>query len=312
MICFVLLPLRLLASRGVRAAILKAAPIVGRTIWNVLTSPQTIGIIGGALKGLLRFGGFLIKRIGLLNTLSLSLTFTIFWRDIISAINFLWNFNWNQTDATLDAAIKGAQKALAAKVGGAVGNALGYLVCGAIPGTVVLTFNEPLALHLFEELEEEAIDEITANMSLVLTSATQLLARSAFTYIFKNIRTIVRESDAAVFNRLYDAGITNKAELKKILEKRNRPWSFAIAFQEILEKKIPDEVLREAVEEMFEEFSEACIDAGYIIAGRLDSYVASARAAAGAIIGPEQTIEILFNRPVTATSPSPTPPTTTP
>lgn len=294
--------LRVLVSRQVRAGLLSAAGMTIRTVWGALRAPVTGGFIRGLWTGTRRFGGFLIKRIGALNLLGAALTFSALWGDIVSTYQFLWNFNWRSKDETLDAALKASARALATTLGATVGSALGYLVCGAVPGMTIATINEPLALYIFEELEEEAVDDIVGNIATLINQSAALIARGAFTFIFKNIRSLYYESSVTFRARLYSSGVIDRDKLDKAVAEREKPWSFALATEEFLEKSIPNEFLRDIVEETLEEFGESCIESGYIIAGKLDSFLAEARVTAGSVLGPERTVEILFNR-----TPTPTP-----
>ena len=290
------LVLRALASRSVRGAILRSAGLTVRTIWKVVKSPVTWGGLARIWGSFRRFGGFLIKRVGLINLAGAALTFTALWGDIVSLVQFIWNFNWNAKDEELDAAVKASAVALAGRFGGLVGQSLGYLVCGAVPNSLIFAFNEPLALYVLEELTDEAIDELAATISALINQTGAFVTRAAFTWIYKNIRSLVRESTPKFKQRLISAGVKNEEELQKAVTEREKPWSFALATEEFLEKTIPNDILRNGVEELLEEFAESCIEAGYVIAGRMDSFLAEARVASGGVLGPDRTVEILFNR----------------
>lgn len=286
----------ILSSLGSRAA--RAASVAGgvrRFAVGALSSRVTGDVVSKLWNGFTRFGGFLVGRIISNLSQGLVFSFTALWGFVVSARQFLWNFNWNASDEELDASIKSAFNALGSSLGGTLGNALGWLACGALPGAVVMTFNEPLALHILKEVGEEALDEIAGNLSNLIRQTANSAVRAGFTYIYKNVRSLYRESSDTFRTRLYASGITNKETLDKAVADRNKPWSFASATEEAIES-IPNEFLRNLVEEMAEEFSDSCIEAGYVVAGGIDSYLASARQAYGGILGVDRTVEILLNR----------------
>lgn len=282
-----------LNSRAARTA--SVAGGVRRFAVGALSSQVTGNQISKLWNGFTRFGGFLVGRIISNLSQGLAFSFTALWGFIISTTQFIWNFNWNATDEELDASIKSAFNALGSSLGGALGNALGWLACGALPGAVVMTFNEPLALHVLKEVGEEALDEIAGNLSNLIRQTANSVVRAGFTYIYKNVRSLYRESSMEFRNKLFDSGVTNQETLNKAVADREKPWSFAKATEDAIES-IPNEFLKNFTEELFEEFGDACIEAGYVVAGGIDSYLASARQAYGGILGVDRTVEILLNR----------------
>lgn len=211
---------------------------------------------------------------------------------VISAKQFLWNFNWNSTDTELDNNIKTAFNALGSTLGTTLGNTLGYIVCGALPTTAIATFNEPLALHILQELNEEGAEEIASNMAILIQQTGRLLSQVAFTWFYKNSRNLFNEMTQAARNKL---GIANAGIAEAAAKANKEPWSFASAVEEKVES-IDNKFLQNLIEEGIEEFDDACIEAGYIVAQGIDSYLAAAKAAHEGTWGPDETVRILLNR----------------
>lgn len=261
----------------------------------ILTTPITPAAIGAVFAG---FGA--IAR-GFLTTFILTTVINFFtfsyvkiWQLLTSAVQFIWNFNWNATDKALTDNIKSSFNALGSTLGSTIGNGLGYLVCGALPTGLVMTFNEPLALHIFEDLGEEAIEEVSGNLTTLITQTGALIVKTATTYLYSNIRGLFIDSSDEFKTKLKAQGL-NQAAITSSLEQRDKPWSFASKTEEKIES-IPNEFLKNFTEELFEEFSETCIEAGYLVAQGIDSYIASARTAYTGTLGDEEIIEILLGR----------------
>lgn len=257
-------------------------------------------IIERLWNGFTRFGGSLVSKVISALTTVISFSFTLLWSLTVSAVTFIWNFNWNTTDAELDASVQAGITAVAGTLGGTLGNALGFLACGAVPGALIFAFNEPLGLHVLEEVGEEALDELAGNVANLVRQVGNLALRATLGYLYKNIRKLWRQPDSAVRARLIADGVTSSEKIDKALAERNKPWSFASAFESAVDS-IPNEALRNFTEEFFEELGDSCVEAGYVVANSVDTYLAAQQLAARNILGEEKTVEILLNRNGVAT-----------
>lgn len=119
--------------------------------------------------------------------------------------------------------------------------------------------------------------------------------KKAFIGIYKNYRSILRPAALGVASLLVRTGYFSQASIDKANKKRNEPWSFVTAHDETIES-IKDPIEQAEAEEFWEELGDACIEAGYVIAGSLDSYFAQQKLANDATFGSEKTVEILLNR----------------
>lgn len=249
---------------------------------------------GGFWGGLKQFGGFLLSGVKwVASWVGFGLTTLLDW--IVTTVQFVWNFNWNASDKELDQSVASAFNALGGSLGGTIGNSLGYLACGALPAAVVFYFNEPMGIHILKNVGEEALDELCGNVANLVRQAGNLLIRAVVVSTYKNLRSVLRKPDSVVRRELVNQGKLNPDQIDKAIAARNKPWSFAIAFDDFIDG-IPNEFLRNFTEELFEEFAEACIEAGYVVANSAESFIASQRMANDGFFGNDRTIEITLNR----------------
>jgi hypothetical protein len=245
------------------------------------------GILGYLWNGLTGFIGSLFT--GVFQTLvsGIQWSFTALWSGLIAAKQFIWNFNWNVTDAELDKTMSTAFDNLGNALGGFLGSAAGYLVCGALPGATIMVFNEALGLHILEKVGEEALDELTSSMATLIRSTFTSIANASVAFLYKNIRSLWRESDSAFKERLKKKGLKGD-DLDKALAERNKPFTFAKGLETNV-NNINNEFLKNFAEEFIEEFDESCVEAGYVVANSLDVFHTQQ-----AGIAQEQTFEIEF------------------
>jgi hypothetical protein len=188
-----------------------------------------------------------------------------------SAVQFLIHFNWNSTDQQLDDEIKQLEIAVASARGALRGTVAGYLVCGVVPAATLAVFNEPLALYALERLGEEAADEIVGNMSALLQATSRKNAKQTFNNIYKNFRGVLRPAALGFANILKGLGILDQASIDKANQQRDQPWSFNSALEDTIDN-VKDPLQHAELEEFWDEFGDACIEAGYIVANSIDAY----------------------------------------
>lgn len=253
-----------------------------------------VGTIFNFLGGGLKFAGWLVA--GALGFLSFS--FSSLFGLFVSAITFIDNFDWNASDAQLDMGLETAWSQFGGILGGAVGNTLGWLLCGLGTASGIFLFNEPLGLYLLKEVGEEAFDEILASMRNVLYYSFRLATRAFFVGAYKNLRKLAKKI-------LLDPDSDISAMLKGILGLSDdaikswgsgkQPWILSQKRENAIES-IKSPFWENFVEEGLEEFSDACIESGYVIAGGLDSWFAAQKLTQNTLLGQERAIEITPNR----------------
>lgn len=291
-----------LKSRAVRQAIVGNAVGSMRELALSATydkSDSNTNIITSVYNGLERFGKSLMQTTlgALRGVFSFSITNVVNW--CVRSYFFVMNFNWNSTDAQLDQQIRQAEIGLAAARGGLAGKSLGFAICGLIPTVTIATFNEPMALYILKELGEEAAEEIAQSLAALINLQMQQWARMTFINLFKNYRSILRPAALGVAQILVNAGILSQDSVNKANQKKNEPWTFAGAMDDTIES-IKDPIEQAYAEEFWEEFQESCIEAGYIVAGQADAFIAQQRMTAqtinSMINGSEKIIEIDLDR----------------
>lgn len=214
-----------------------------------------------------RLVGFLVAQAGSLFSFSLS----ALWGLFTSTAQFIWNFDWNMSDQSIDQQINQRWAALGGLLGGTLGNSVGYLGCGVLPGATVFAFNEPLAAYVLENVGEEMSEEFLANLSNLMRYTFMSGVQSLILWHFKNIRKFIK-SNPALVNRIF--GAKAEAAVKAWGQPNSQPWSFALAVDNAVES-IPNAFVRDFVEEFLEEAWDGCVEAGYIVAGSIESFMAA-------------------------------------
>lgn len=273
-----------LPSRAIRNA------IGTRTFTPSLSQSQGSGnaiqwIVGGAF----RLGKFLLST--LFNFASFTLS--SLWGLIVQSVNFVWNFNWNISDQDLDKQARATWDSLGGLLGGLAGNAFGWFACGILPGVSIFTFNKAMGLYVLKEVGEEALEELAANVAAVTRTIFRNLAQNAFSWGFKNFRRWMKDRNnpftKAIFGPRYE-------QVMKEWGRQGGPsWSFASALEDRIEK-IPNKFVQQFVEEFLEESWDACVEAGFVVANSVESYLAMQKQSTGSILGPERIIEVIPDR----------------
>jgi hypothetical protein len=258
---------------------------------------ENIGFWGNFLGGSIKFGGWLIGRIAS----GLIFSFTALWGAIVQTTTFIYNFNWNASDAQLDSHLQAMKNILAGQLGGTIGNAIGYLACGIAPAAVILTFNEPLGLYLLSQVTEEALEEFISNLSVLIRQSIIIGAQYLLVNVFKGTRRAIKDyfkdpnsAQSRLFSNVFGSGFNDAV---KTWGDGKKPWSFRQSVEDAIES-IKNPTLENFVEELYEEALDACVEAGYVIAGGLDTWVAEQRLQKNTILGQQRIIEIQPDRSI--------------
>lgn len=210
---------------------------------------------------------------------------------IFATKDFIYNFNFNPSDAQLDADISRGATALIGSLGSLLGKATGYLVCGALPGTVVLAFNEAMGVHVLQELGEEALEEFTGDIASLIRLTIQQLGNATFAFLHKNVRRLWRGELDSEFRKRLEKGGLNKKYIDIAIKERNKPFML----REKADKKvdsIKSKNKKEFVQNFLEELDSSCMEAGYIIANSIDSFIAQQSVSKEATTGKSQNIQV--------------------
>ena len=296
------LALSSLASRVTRTSATGATGIRRFSLSGSLGTLDTVDEVDNFWDGLKRFAGSLLSNITW-QPPWLKFSVSSLFSSVVSTVRTLLNFNWNSTDTELDAKIKSAEIAVASAEGAARGSFIGYLICGILPTAAIAVFNEPLALYTLKNVGEEAAEEIAANVSTLILLQQQKNVQQAFYGIFKNYRSVLRPAAIGFARILERAGVLDKESVDQANKQKNKPWSIHNALEESIDR-IEDPVQRARTEEFWDEFGEACIEAGYIVAGSIDSYFLQQKIADEAASGTSHTVVMSTSGAIGTTIPT--------
>ncbi len=280
-----LIRLATLQSRQTRATILANSPkrnyrVIGRgTTSDDGLLDRVVNFLSNVFGKGVKFFGWLIN--ATLGTVWAS--FTGLWTLIVQTSSFIYNFNWNITSEEITQRFQQSKLILSGLAGGTIGNSLGFLACGVTPSAAILAVNESLGLYLLKEVGEEALDEFVANVSVLVAISFRLTAQNIFFNAYKNTRRAIKKYAAEnkgdrkkLINTFYNGKIADAIEVWG--EPNSKPWSFRLAIEERIES-IQNPIVQEFVEEAYDEFLDACVEAGYVVANSLDNWVLQQRQA---------------------------------
>lgn len=207
----------------------------------------------------------------------LTWSLTAAWSLLYEATQVVFLFDWNQPDDQLDRQIEAQWNAYGSILGGAVGNTLGWITCGLLPTSRMFSFNEGLAAYVYDQVAEEAYEEMMFNASSVIRYALRSLTRQLFYDTYKNVRHWLKQDENPALNLIL--GESRATQLKERWgESEGDSFTFAGEIEEQIER-IPSSFWRNFTEELLEEFADGCIEAGYVVASSVDGYLAQQRMA---------------------------------
>ncbi|MBD2100268.1 hypothetical protein [Leptolyngbya sp. FACHB-261] len=247
---------------------------------------NVLGFLGRAAR-LLTSGLSLLFGIG-------AFTLTSLWGLFTSTVQYIWQFNWNTTDPSIDAQMKNLWDSFGGLLGGLAGNAVGWLSCGILPGAVIFSFNAPMGAYVLKEVGEEAMEEFIGNLQVVVQSGLRSAVQAGILWLYKNVRRWLKQPGNKFGLALFGG---DAEKLAKWGEQNSQPWSFAQAFENKIES-IDNQFVQNFVEEFFDEAFDACVEAGYVVAGSIESYLATQRMVQEQALGKARTVEIQPDRTV--------------
>jgi hypothetical protein len=251
------------------------------------TTQSSGGLLETIFNGALRFGNFLISGIASF----VSFSFTKLWSWIVSGVQFIYNFDWNISDTAIDKQIQGLWNSFGGILGGAAGKAIGWIGCGLVPAATVFSFNQSMGAYLLKEVGEKAIDEMLDAASSVINAGFRLGAQATFLWLYKDVRRALKDP-----SNPFGAALRSFMGNKKVDEwGTGESWTIAKAVEKKIES-IPSQFWRNFTEELLEEGSEACIEAGFAVAGGIDAWLAQQAMQRNALLGSDRTVEIVPDR----------------
>ncbi|MGL5082455.1 MAG: hypothetical protein ACRC8A_13300 [Microcoleaceae cyanobacterium] len=281
---------KLLSSRVVRATVTGNARGVRQLQRSTGGKLAQGGKSGGIFKGLGNFISRVLKQVAG----GISWSFTTLWNWISGAVSALWNFNWDISDTTIDTQIQAMWTSVGGALGGLAGQLVGWTVCGFVPAAAIFTFNEAIGIHLLKELGEEAVDELAGAAANVIQISARTLIQASLLWTYKNVRRALKNPNNVVGRSLRK--FFGDEKMSQWGDEDQQDWSFSRKLQNRIES-IKSEWWQEFFEEFFDEAFDACNEAGYALAGGMDSwYAQQAELKASGLLGAERTIEVYPNR----------------
>jgi len=278
--------LRELASRKIRESS-TGGNLIRTWSASAITTNSSGGLLETIFNGALRFGNFLISGI----TGLISFSFTKLWSWIVSSVQFIYNFDWNVSDTAIDKQIEGLWNSFGGILGGSIGRAIGWIGCGLVPAATVFSFNQSMGAYLLKEVGEQALDEMLDAVSEVINAGFRMGAQATFLWLYKDVRRALKDPD-----NIFGKGL--RAIMgEKTVENwgTGESWTIAKAVEKKIEA-IPNVFWRNFTEEMLEEGSEACIEAGFAVAGGIDAWLAQQAMQRNWPLGSDRTVEITPDR----------------
>lgn len=280
-----------LASRAIRKSAVGNSGVRRIAVNAAASTDREEGGVLGVYNAVNKFGrslmSFALNKIGEF----IKFSWSKFWGQVTTAVKFILNFDINITDKQIDEQIKQAEIAIAAAKGSLAGQSLGFAVCGLAPAATMAVFNLPLGLYVMNEVGEEAAEELASSLGALVRLQSQQSSRTAFYTSFKNHRNLYRGAAINFANLLVKANVLNADVVAKANKDRNKPFTIANALEESIELyKDPED--RAFWENLWDEFGESCVEAGFIVANSVDSYFAMQKMANQAQFGSEKIIEI--------------------
>lgn len=270
------------------------APLLGAAVKGTVVRIIGPRVITAFAAGSLRVGaGLLARRV--ITALVLQFSFTALWGTIVSTAQFIWNFNWAATDAQLDQQIQGRYNAIGAILGGTLGNAVGWLACGLAPGATIFAFNPAMGAYVLKEVGEEAAEELAANVAALARLTVQSALQTALIGFYKNARRWFFSENNALAQALLGPNYAKARQ--EYLQGNAKPFTFAQAVEDRIEA-IPNLFIRNFIEEFLEEAWEGCVEAGFVLANSVESFLALQKFQQEQALGKERVVEITPDRSV--------------
>lgn len=248
------------------------------------TTPQ--GALSYLAKKFSRFVGFAFKAITRVFPFSISAIFGM----LVQAYFSIKNFDWNQRDTAIEEKIKANNKSIKDGLAPIIGQYLGFglvrLASFSIGGTlsritgqnkrVASKINVPVVQsRIGLELAEEANDEVRGSLIGWLNTVSRALQDNAFLSFVLTARNNHWFGWETIDSQLPNASFAQKIE--NFTESLPTEWeNFA--------------------EELIEEFEEAIIEAGYVLASEIDDYYLAMKMANRPVSTEENVVEVAYTR----------------
>ncbi|WP_245602680.1 hypothetical protein [Gloeothece verrucosa] len=229
---------------------------------------------------------------------------TKIWSILVAGAIFAFNFNWNIPDEDLEARFKQAEIAWYGQLGSAIGTSLGWLACGIVPSLLIMSFNEAMGSQILLSVGEEAYEEMISELSLLINMGVRNKCNQLMAEMFIGFRWLIKnaanglEPDTAlggIATKVFQSFPKLKESAKSWGDKGSKPWVLSQKIEEYIESLPIEQKYQEFFEELLDSFGDSCIEAGYVVAGGIDEFLAN-QSVAQAIKQQPNTVVITPNR----------------
>lgn len=274
--------------------------------WTAKCIAGTAAVVlgGAALKFLFGAGGLLGSvgsfagtTLGFMSAITLQPIVTPLLQSGIQLGGAVLNFNINQTDAELWKQLEAKVNGMYGLLGNTVGSALGWLVCGALPNSVMFRFNKAVAVAIAQDLNEEAKSELYSQIGQIIRLSQQTLINSELINRFTSLRRELKNNPNSDFSK-YVRKVIGEETFKNWGKENQQPWTIK---KNIIDKAVDSEKdpnWKSFYENSLEGFTESCIEASMLVANNLDTYIASQKIARSNLLGRVQTVRIRIGESV--------------
>ncbi len=244
-----------------------------KIVVGALAVGAVVGLGAAGIIGIIAIGSWLLTLPALL-AIGVIISFVALFTFAIAAIRYVMNFNFAISDQEIENQIKESFNAYYGMLGETAGKALGYLVCGALPGSLMFAFNPTVAAVVFSQLGSEAQDEILGDLAALSMSVLGTIGNALALKGFKSVRKWIKRPGTPLHDMIKEK--MGKERFEEWGKKSGKNWTINGKIEESVEA-IKDPRLRNFTEEFLEGFSEGCITGGMIMATNLDSHMAAQR-----------------------------------
>ena len=210
------------------------------------------------------------------NFVNQEIPYTRIFAGFVSAGQRISTFDFNKTDVQLENELKQHNTILASSLGALTGRSIGKALsiggAGLAGITVPKISSTNLAKRLVQATSEEAKEEILDEVTQVLRTVGSLVGNRLLIEGYMKFRSFLKKQPLFVLERFFDP-----ATARYIKNTWGEPDAEPLILSETIEEKvesISNPMIQNFVEEALEEFYDAFIESGFIIATELDSALA--------------------------------------
>ncbi|MDY6803533.1 MAG: hypothetical protein SXA11_06960 [Cyanobacteriota bacterium] len=256
---------------------------------------------GGLLSIVKNWGsklkGFLSSALSKFGDKLRSISATDWLEKIRSAGEVIFSFNWQVTDAEIDSTIDAINNSVVERGFEEVGRTLGYAICGGGATAAITKFNPAMGAHVLAQVSEEAKQELLSSWSSALSQVGSSYAQAAALAFFKRWRAGLK-NNPDYFISQFIRGIAGEEAFKKWGNPGNDEWTFTKGANDVLEFLVPNEWWREKVKAGLEAMGEACLEAGFVVAGAIDDWYGQQSYVRENLMGRDRIVEVIPDRSV--------------